>query len=121
MATFMGKPFNDQGGSGFHVHLSLARDGGTNAFDDTARPAPDSACCGAQFVAGLIEHAPALDGAARARPMNAYKRLVPDSLAPTHVNWGLDNRTSFVPHPERARAAPSRVEVAPATAAPRRT
>ena len=32
-ATFMGKPFNDQGGSGFHVHLSLARDG-ENAFPD---------------------------------------------------------------------------------------
>ena len=27
VATFMGKPFNDQGGSGFHIHLSLARDG----------------------------------------------------------------------------------------------
>ena len=27
VATFMGKPFNDQGGSGTHVHLSLARDG----------------------------------------------------------------------------------------------
>ncbi len=24
VATFMGKPFNDQGGSGFHLHLSLA-------------------------------------------------------------------------------------------------
>ena len=27
VATFMGKPFNDQGGSGFHVHVSLERDG----------------------------------------------------------------------------------------------
>ena len=27
VATFMGKPFNDQGGSGFHVHISLERDG----------------------------------------------------------------------------------------------
>ena len=27
VATFMGKPFNDQGGSGTHFHLSLERDG----------------------------------------------------------------------------------------------
>ena len=27
LATFMGRPFADQGGSGFHVHLSLAGDG----------------------------------------------------------------------------------------------
>ena len=32
VATFMGKPFNDQGGSGTHLHLSLERDG-RNAFD----------------------------------------------------------------------------------------
>src|SRR5262249_57934501 len=27
VATFMGKPFNDQGGSGFHIHFSADRDG----------------------------------------------------------------------------------------------
>ena len=27
VATFMGKPFNDQGGSGTHLHVSLNRDG----------------------------------------------------------------------------------------------
>jgi glutamine synthetase len=46
-------------------------------------------------VAGLIAHAPAL--MALLNPTtNAYKRLVPDSLAPTHANWGWDNRTTFV-------------------------
>ena len=29
----MGKPFNDQGGSGFHLHVSLDRED-DNAFDD---------------------------------------------------------------------------------------
>ncbi len=42
--------------------------------------------------------------------MNAYKRLVPDSLAPTHVNWGLDNRTAFVRVPNE-HGARSRIEV----------
>jgi glutamine synthetase len=42
--------------------------------------------------------------------VNAYKRLVPDSLAPTHINWGLDNRTSFVRIPNE-HGPRSRVEV----------
>jgi len=102
VATFMGKPFNDQGGSGFHVHLSVGKDG-ENAFADE-----DSALRGS-FVAGLIEHGPALM-ALLAPTVNAYKRLVPDSLAPTHVNWGLDNRTAFVRVPNEGGSR-SRIEV----------
>jgi glutamine synthetase len=42
--------------------------------------------------------------------VNAYRRILPDSLAPTHANWGFDNRTTFVRiPPERARS--TRVEV----------
>ena len=37
IATFMGKPFNDQGGSGFHLHFSLDRDD-DNAFADHDDP-----------------------------------------------------------------------------------
>jgi glutamine synthetase len=32
----MGRPFTDQGGSGFHVHLSLADAEAGNAFAPTA-------------------------------------------------------------------------------------
>ena len=40
VATFMGRPFADQGGSGFHLHLSLQHADGHNAFgDDGARRA----------------------------------------------------------------------------------
>ena len=100
VATFMGKPFNDQGGSGFHLHLSLADGDGANAFDGGA---PGLGAFAA-FVAGILEHGPALM-ALLAPTVNAYKRLVPDSLAPTHVNWGLDNRTAFVRVPHEARLA----------------
>ena len=57
-ATFMGKPFNDQGGSGTHLHLSLNRDG-ANAFADPSGDHGVSPEMG-HFTAGLIEHAPAL-------------------------------------------------------------
>jgi glutamine synthetase len=97
LATFMGKPFNDQGGSGFHVHLS---DGGDPHGLGTVR---------SRFVAGVLEHGPALM-AILAPTVNAYKRLVPDSLAPTHVNWGHDNRTAFVRVPNESGSR-SRVEV----------
>jgi glutamine synthetase len=107
LATFMGKPFNDQGGSGTHLHISLERDG-ANAFDD---PGSEHGLSPAlrQFTAGVLEHAPAL--MAFLNPtVNAYRRILPDSLAPTHVNWGLDNRTTFVRIPPE-RGAGSRIEI----------
>jgi glutamine synthetase len=42
--------------------------------------------------------------------INAYRRILPDSLAPTHGNWGLDNRTTFVRIPPE-RGAGCRVEL----------
>jgi glutamine synthetase len=107
VATFMGKPFNDQGGSGFHVHVSVGRNG-SNAFDAGGDP-HDLGSLRGRFVAGLLEHGPALT-ALLSPTVNAYKRLVPDSLAPTHVNWGLDNRTAYVRVPNE-HGSRSRIEV----------
>jgi glutamine synthetase len=114
VATFMGKPFNDQGGSGFHLHLSLARDG-ENAFAGAGEPGGVTSELRA-FLAGLIHHAPAL--MAFLNPtVNAYRRLVPDSLAPTHANWGWDNRTTFVRvPPERDGATRLEIRVGDASA-----
>jgi glutamine synthetase len=105
IATFMARPFNDQGGSGFHVHLSLGRPDGGNAFDKRGEP-HGIGPLRAQFVAGVLEHGAGLM-ALLGPTVNAYKRLLPDSLAPTHANWGLDNRTAFVrvpaEHGQRSR------------------
>jgi glutamine synthetase len=107
IATFMGKPFNDQGGSGFHLHISADRDD-DNAFSDRDDPEGISDEM-RHFIAGVLAHARGL--MAFLNPtVNAYRRLVPDSLAPTHANWGWDNRTSFIRIPaERGRA--TRVEI----------
>jgi len=101
LATFIGKPFNDQGGSGYHLHLSLGA-GGENAFasDETLMR---------RFIAGVLEHAPAL--MAFLNPtINAYRRLIPDSLAPTHANWGWDNRSCFVRIPPESGSS-TRLEI----------
>ncbi len=106
VATFMGKPFNDQGGSGLHLHVSLHRDG-ANAFAEPGAPdgvSPELR----RFAAGVIHHAPAV--MALLNPtINAYRRTVRDSLAPTHANWGWDNRTVFARVPPE-RGAGTRVE-----------
>jgi glutamine synthetase len=108
LATFMGRPFNDEGGSGFHLHASLVDEAGTNVMAD-----PDGADglseVARQAVAGILQHAKAL--AALANPtINAFKRLRPDSLAPFLIDWGLDNRSAMVRiPPERGEGA--RVEV----------
>jgi glutamine synthetase len=107
VATFMGKPFNDQGGSGFHLHVSADRDD-DNAFAD--RNDDDGIADEMRwFMAGVLAHGRAL--MAFLNPtINAYRRIVPDSLAPTRCNWGWDNRTSFIRVPaERGRA--TRVEI----------
>ena len=107
VATFMGKPFNDQGGSGTHLHVSLNRDE-RNAFDAPAEQDGVSAELRA-FTAGVLAHAAGL--MALLNPtVNAYRRIQPDSLAPTHANWGWDNRSTFIRIPPE-RGAGTRLEV----------
>jgi glutamine synthetase len=107
VATFMGRPFNDQGGSGTHLHLSLNRDA-RNAFDAPGEEGGVSAELRA-FTAGVLAHAGGL--MAFLNPtVNAYRRIQPDSLAPTHANWGWDNRSTFVRIP-RERGDATRIEI----------
>ncbi len=116
VATFMGKPFNDQGGSGFHIHVSLNRDE-RNAFDAPDEPDGISPVMRA-FTAGVLAHAPAL--MAFLNPtINAYRRIRPDSLAPTHANWGIDNRGTLIRiPPERGRATRIEIRVGDGSANP---
>ena len=104
--VFMGRPFTDQGGSGFHVHLSVADAEGGNAF---AADGAELSGLGMHFVGGVIAHARGLQ-ALLGPTVNAYKRILPDSLAPTHANWGHDNRTAFCRVPNE-RGSRTRVEI----------
>jgi glutamine synthetase len=117
LATFMAKPCNDAGGSGFHLHLSCEDDGGRNAFDDPSGAYGLSATS-RHAIAGVLAHAPAL--AALANPtVNSYKRFGPDTLAPWLIDWGLDNRSAMlrVP-PERGSGARLEIRLGDASANP---
>src|SRR5690242_2342052 len=117
LATFMAKPFNDEGGSGFHVHLSVADPAGENVFGDPSGP-DGLSDVGRAAVAGVLAHAPAL--AAILNPtINSYKRFGPDTLAPWLIDWGLDNRSAMVRiPPERGPGARMEVRLGDATANP---
>lgn len=117
LATFMAKPFNEEGGSGFHLHVSLVDGAGTNVFGDPEGPDGLSAI-GRSAMAGVLAHAPAL--AAILNPtVNSYKRFGPDTLAPWLIDWGLDNRSAMVRiPPERGGAARMEVRLGDATANP---
>jgi glutamine synthetase len=116
VATFMGKPFNDQGGSGTHLHVSANRDE-RNAFDAPGEEDGVSTELRA-FTAGVLAHATGL--MAFLNPtINAFRRIQPDSLAPTHANWGWDNRTTFIRiPPERGGATRIEIRVADGAANP---
>lgn len=117
LATFMAKPYNDEGGSGFHLHFSTLDDAGVPLFDD-----PDGvdglSSTGRSAIAGVLAHAPAL--AALSNPtINSYKRFGPDTLAPWLIDWGLDNRSAMVRvPPERGQASRLELRLGDATANP---
>ena len=103
--TFIGKPWDDEGGSGFHLHLSVTDVEGSHLMDDDGELSKITR----HMIAGILEHAPAL--VAFCNPtVNAYKRLGPDTMAPSRSNWGYDNRTTFVRIPPE-RGGGGRIEV----------
>jgi glutamine synthetase len=117
LATFMAKPFNGEGGSGFHVHASLNDDAGHNVFGD-----PDAqdgiSAPGRHAIGGVLRHARALSALLNPT-INSYKRFGPDTLAPWLIDWGLDNRSAMVRiPPERGDAARMEIRLGDATANP---
>lgn len=108
LATFMGQLHDDDEGSGLHLHLSCLGEDGANAFADPT--APDGLSASARhFAAGVLAHLPALT-AILSPTVNAYRRFVVESLAPTHVNWGVDNKLAAIRVPAEGGEA-TRIEL----------
>lgn len=111
-ATFMPKPFTDRTGSGLHLHLSLwGTEGGDARFP--AAGGPDAKGLGLSplgyaFIAGLLEHAPALH-ALITPTVNSFKRTGATSTAsgatwaPRSATYGGNDRTVLVRVPDENR------------------
>ncbi|MCP9887410.1 type III glutamate--ammonia ligase [Cyanobium sp. ATX 6A2] len=113
-ASFMAKPFAERTGNGCHTHLSLWGAAGTagtgaatNLFHDPAGELGLSALA-YQFLAGLLEHAPAL--CALTNPtVNSYRRLAAPpttsgaTWSPAGISYCGNNRTHMLRIPDDQR------------------
>ncbi|HLY50467.1 MAG TPA: glutamine synthetase family protein [Solirubrobacteraceae bacterium] len=108
LATFMGKPFNGDEGSGFHLHVSLADADGVNVCGAPGEP-HGLAAAARHFIGGVLAHGPATMVFFNPT-VNAYRRLNAEALVPTRVCWGHDHRMSLLRVPKE-RGAAARLEV----------
>ncbi len=101
IACFMAKPFEEDSGSGLHIHMSLVDKNGKNYFshgkEKMALP-PFSARL-RHAVGGLLELMP--ESTLLFCPnANSYRRLRPDMFAPVEPNWGVNHRVVAIRIPE---------------------
>lgn len=115
LATFLGKPWSDEGGSGFHLHFSVTDENGVNKMHDGQGGLSDIA---KHLIAGITANAHGLTALTNPT-VNAFKRLGPDTLAPYRANWGYDNRSCMVRvPPERGQGTRLEVRVGDGAANP---
>jgi glutamine synthetase len=89
--TMAPKPYLEGAGNGHHLHVSLYEDDSPVLFDASgALSGP-----GASFVAGILEHLPAVMAFTAPSP-NSYQRLAPGMWASAYGAYGLDNREAAV-------------------------
>ncbi|HET9015245.1 MAG TPA: glutamine synthetase family protein [Thermomicrobiaceae bacterium] len=91
-APFMSKPFADAAGSGCHLHHSLL-DARTGSNRLAGSPDGPLSTLGRAFVAGIVEHAPALCALLAPTP-NDFKRFRAGAFAPVAGTWGVDDRAA---------------------------
>ena len=92
-ACFMAKPFEEDAGSGLHIHMSLVDRNGKNYFshgrEKMASP-PFSARL--RYAIGGLAKTMAESTAIFAPNANSYRRLRPEMFAPVEPNWGSNHR-----------------------------
>ena len=89
--TMAPKPYLDAAGNGHHLHVSLY-EGEAQALFDASGALSDA---GSRFIAGLLEHMPAVMAFTAASP-NSYQRLAPGMWASAYACYGPDNREAAV-------------------------
>ena len=89
--TMAPKPYLAGAGNGHHLHVSLYEDDTPVLFDASGALSGT----GSGFVAGLLEHLPAVMAFTAPSP-NSYQRLAPGMWASAYGAYGLDNREAAV-------------------------
>jgi glutamine synthetase len=102
VCSFMPKPFSNRPGNGMHMHMSIGDSKNSNIFmDESDKNGLGLSKLAYHFLAGILEHAPAL-AAICAPSVNSYKRLVVGrslsgaTWAPAYIAYGDNNRSTLV-------------------------
>lgn len=93
IACFMAKPFEEDAGSGLHIHMSLVDGSGKNYFSQGREKlaAPPFSARLRHAVGGLLKIMS--ESTLLCAPnANSYRRLRPDMFAPVEPNWGVNHR-----------------------------
>jgi glutamine synthetase len=93
VACFMAKPFEEDSGSGLHVHMSLVDKNGKNYFSQGKEKmaVPPFSARFRHAIGGLAKTM-AESTAIFAPNANSYRRLRPEMFAPVEPNWGVNHR-----------------------------
>ncbi len=100
IASFAPKPFANQAGSGAHIHLSAWNKAHSKNLFAHTRDANGLSPLAYQFIAGVLEHLPALL-ALTTPTVNSYRRLQPHFWSSAYTAWGIENREAAVRVPTR--------------------
>lgn len=99
-ATFMPKPIMREAGNGMHFHLHLFKDGEPVFYDENSDYFKLSKEA-VWFIGGILKHGKSLSAFLNPST-NSYRRLQPGYEAPTHLIYGMANRTAAVRIPKYA-------------------
>lgn len=93
VACFMAKPFEEDAGSGMHIHMSLVDRTGCNYFSqDKEKMASPPYSARLRHAVGGLKKTMADATAIFAPNANSYRRLRPETFAPVEPNWGTNHR-----------------------------
>jgi len=102
-AALLPKVLERAAGNGAHCHISLWRHGqNITGAPGSAHGLSDEA---AAFIAGVLDHLPALAALTVASP-NSYRRLQPRTWSGAFRAWGMDNREAAVRVPSNPDGGP---------------
>ena len=93
VASFLPKLFDDETGSGAHMHFSLWSEG-RNIIPDRSGASRMSPVA-RSFIAGVLNHLPSLTAVTTPTP-NSFRRLQPHTWSGAFVSWGIDNKEAAV-------------------------
>lgn len=114
-AIFAAKPFEGRAGSGLHIHLHLENEAGENLFTYHNDTYSDYLM---YSIAGLLKDLPASMPIFAPNATDALRYKAGGVQTPTHICWGVNNRSAAIRLPNKPAAHKHIEHRVPSPAAP---